>query len=235
MKNVAYLRVSTNDGRQSTDRQFDNDLSQFDEVYTDHMSGSKEHRPELEKCLASLEKGDVLHVNEISRLSRNLDHLRKFVNKLLEKGVSVKFKKEGIEFCADEKEFMKMAVSKMMLSMLGAVAEFERGMISSRIKDALAVKKAQGIKLGAAAPAYKRNPNNATERNRKEAVERTKGINEKIQLIMATIGGKATNKYIGAALTAHGVLLPSGVLGVWKDSQVARIRKRFSESEGVLA
>ena len=225
MRNVAYLRVSTADQKNS--RQFNSDLSKFDEVFEEKASAKDmKNRPILEECLASLEEGDTLHVHEISRLSRSVDDLRSTVQGLIDKGIGVKFHKEGLEFTADANEPMKTAVSRMVLSTIGAIVEFEREMGSIRTKEALSVKKSQGIKLGAAAEKYRDNPNNPTKRNVKAAVERTSDLVQPIKIIIKTLP-KPTPTHIAKALTECNYKLPSGKEGEWKPSQVQRIINRF--------
>ncbi len=224
MKNVAYLRVSTLD--QETTRQFKGDLSCFNKVFEDKATGKNLNRPSLKECLNYLEEGDTLHVHEISRLSRSLDDLRKTVSLLLDKGVSVKFHKEGLEFVSDSSEPMKAAVSKMMLSMLGSIAEFERELISIRVKEALHVKKVQGVKLGASADKYKTNPNNATKRNRQEAINRAESLRKEFSVILCTLDNP-TLKTVAESLTRASIPLPSGAPGVWKSSQVSRVIKKL--------
>jgi len=225
MANIAYLRVSTIE--QETSRQFKNDLSQFDKTFEDKLSGATLNRPALTECLEYLNDGDTLHVHEISRLSRSTIDLATTVNSLLERGINLKFHKEGLEFCADMCEPMKAAVSKMMMTLLGAIAEFEREMISARTKEALAIKKAQGVKLGAAAEKYDRNPNNATKRNRQDALERVKYLREPLKniIFMLRKAKELSLAAIASALNGIGYNIPSGKEGNWKSSQVSRVLK----------
>jgi DNA invertase Pin-like site-specific DNA recombinase len=224
MRNIAYLRVSTLD--QETSRQFKGDLSSFDKVFEDKATGKNLNRPEFRACMEYLQEGDVLHVHEISRLSRSLDDLRRTVSSLIDKGISVKFHKEGLEFVADASEPMKAAVSKMMLSMLGSIAEFEREMISIRVKEALALKKQNGVKLGASSDKYKKNPNNATKRNREDAVRRAEKLREAFSVIISTLD-TPTLKNVSESLTRASIPLPSGVIGEWKPSQVSRVLSKL--------
>ena len=150
--NICYRRVST--GLQETERQFDNSNIVFDREYEDKLSGKDTNRPQLQACLSSLVKGETLHIWEVSRLGRNLDDLRNIVFSLINKGVNVKFHKEGLEFSGDETDGMKFAVSKMMLNMLGSASEFERSMIIERIKDGIATAKRKGVKFGRANKNY---------------------------------------------------------------------------------
>ena len=135
---VGYIRVSTLD--QSTGRQ-EAQLEglQLDEVYTDHASGKDTSRPQLQAALKHLRKGDTLVVSSMDRLARNLDDLRRLVDELTSRGVSVRFIKENMTFTSEENP-----MSKLMLSVMGAFAEFERSLIRERQREGIAVAKTTG-------------------------------------------------------------------------------------------
>jgi DNA invertase Pin-like site-specific DNA recombinase len=136
---VGYVRVSSKD--QNTDRQLEG--LQLDEVFTDKVSGKDVQRPELEAMLKHVRKGDVVLVHSMDRLARNLDDLRRIVKGLTDRGVRVEFVKEALSFTGDDS-----AMSTLLLSMLGAVAEFERSLIRERQKDGIALAKARGVYRG---------------------------------------------------------------------------------------
>jgi len=136
---VGYVRVSTVD--QNTDRQLDGiDLAK---VFTDHASGKDTKRPALDECLGYLREGDTLVVHSMDRLARNLEDLRRIVRDLTGKGVRVQFVKESLTFTGEDS-----AMSTLLLSMLGAVAEFERSMILERQREGIAIAKAKGVYKG---------------------------------------------------------------------------------------
>lgn len=132
---VAYIRVSTL--LQNTARQLDG--VKLDKLFEDRASGKNTDRPELAACLAHLREGDVLHVHSMDRLCRNLDDLRRIVKELTCRGVVVKFHKEGLSFNGDDSP-----MSNLLLSMLGAVAEFERSIILERQREGIAIAKVEG-------------------------------------------------------------------------------------------
>lgn len=138
-KNVGYLRVSTL--LQNTARQLEGVA--LDEVFEDKASGKDTSRPQLEACLRFLRKGDTLHIHSLDRLGRNLDDLRRIINDLTTRGVVVKSHKESLTFTGEES-----AMSKLLLSMLGAVAEFERSLILERQREGIAIAKAAGAYKG---------------------------------------------------------------------------------------
>nr|WP_067870794.1 recombinase family protein [Nocardia vermiculata] len=140
---MGYVRVSTED--QNTARQFDGldkelDGLGLDKVFTDHASGKDTNRPELRACLDYLREGDDLVVYSMDRLARSLVDLRRTVDELTGRGVTVRFIRENLTFTSDESDPCAM----LMLSVMGAVAEFERAIILERQREGIAVAKRAG-------------------------------------------------------------------------------------------
>ncbi len=139
---IGYVRVSTVD--QNTARQLDG-LALDRPAFEDKASGKNTARPQLAACLSHLREGDTLHVHSMDRLSRNLDDLRRVVKDLTGRGVVVHFHTENLIFSGDASP-----MSNLLLSMLGAVAEFERAMIKENQKEGIAKAKAAGVYKGRA-------------------------------------------------------------------------------------
>lgn len=137
---VGYVRVSTVD--QNTERQLDG--IELDRVYTDKASGKDTARPQLQECLRFVRDGDTLVVHSMDRLARSLVDLRTMVDELTGRGVAVQFMKEHLTFTRDEAD----PCSVLMLSIMGAVAEFERSMIRERQREGIALAKARGVYTG---------------------------------------------------------------------------------------
>ena len=135
MSVVGYTRVSTID--QNTERQLDG--VEADKLYTDKVSGKDTNRPQLTAALDYVREGDVFVVHSMDRLARNLEDLRRIVRELTSNGVTVKFVKESLTFTGNDSP-----MNTMLLSMLGAVAEFERSMILERQREGIAIAKAKG-------------------------------------------------------------------------------------------
>jgi DNA invertase Pin-like site-specific DNA recombinase len=133
---VGYVRVSTVD--QNTERQLDG--LALDKVFTDHASGKDTSRPQLQECLSYVREGDTLVVHSMDRLARSLVDLRQTVDQLTARGVAVEFVKEHLTFTRDESN----PCSVLMLSIMGAVAEFERSMILERQREGIAIAKGKG-------------------------------------------------------------------------------------------
>ncbi|QFU24192.1 recombinase family protein [Shewanella eurypsychrophilus] len=140
MTTIAYIRVSTVD--QNTDRQLDG--VEFDKAFTDRCSGGSLERPELDRLREFVREGDTVVIHSIDRLARNIDDLRGLVAEFRQQGVNVTFVKEGLTFTADDASPM----AELMLSMLGAVAQFERSMIRERQQEGIAKAKARGVYSG---------------------------------------------------------------------------------------
>lgn len=110
---------------------------------TDKASGKDAKRPKLEEMLRFVRKGDVVVVHSMDRLARNLDDLRRIVKNLTDRGIRVQFLKESLTFTGEDSP-----MANLLLSMLGAVAEFERSLIKERQREGIAVAKARGVYTG---------------------------------------------------------------------------------------
>ena len=138
-KRVGYIRVSSVDQREL--RQLDG--VSLDKQFSDKASGKNTKRPQLQAALEYLRDGDVLVVHSMDRLARNLDDLRKIVLNLTERGVVVEFEKEKLTFTSEAN-----AMSKLLLSVMGAFAEFERSLIKECQREGIAVAKRAGVYKG---------------------------------------------------------------------------------------
>ena len=136
---VGYQRVSTAD--QNTDRQLDG--IQVDKMFTDHASGKDTRRPALTECLGYVREGDELVVHSMDRLSRSVIDMLTTVNDLAGRGVRIRFLKEGLTFGdADD------PCGELMLTVMAAVAQFERSLLLERQREGIAIAKAKGVYKG---------------------------------------------------------------------------------------
>lgn len=141
---VGYIRVSSLD--QNPDRQIEDLKSQgVEKLFIDQVSGKNIDRPELQKMLSFVREGDSLYVHSLDRLARNLADLLNLVQDLTGRGVSVHFLGEKLDFDAGKDA---SPTSKLMLSMIGAFAEFERSMIRRRQAEGIALAKERGVYRG---------------------------------------------------------------------------------------
>lgn len=137
---VGYVRVSS--VAQNEARQVEA-LSGCERLFTDKVSGKNTDRPALTELVGYVREGDTVRVASLDRLARNLDDLRRLVTDLTAKGVRVEFVKEGLTFTGEDN-----AMSKLLLSVMGAFAEFERSLIRERQAEGIAVAKANGVYKG---------------------------------------------------------------------------------------
>lgn len=136
---IGYVRVSTLD--QNDQRQLEG--LTLDQVFTDHASGKNTQRPKLEELIRFARAGDTVVVHSMDRLARNLDDLRSVVQTLTGKGARVEFAKEGLVFTGEDSP-----MANLMLSVMGAFAEFERSLIKERQREGIALAKARGVYKG---------------------------------------------------------------------------------------
>lgn len=132
-----YKRVSTID--QNTDRQLIN--IPCDREYEDKLSGKNTNRPQLQAMLDNLRPGDIVNVHSMDRLARNVKDLLSLIEIILEKKATINFLKENLTFSSNE---ATNAFQTLMLTMLGAINEFERNIILERQKEGIAIAKAKG-------------------------------------------------------------------------------------------
>ena len=136
---VGYIRVSAYD--QNPERQLEG--IQLDKTYTDKASGKDTQRPRLEALMGFVREGDTVIVHSMDRLARNLDDLRAIVQRLTQKKVQVQFVKENLTFTGEDSP-----MATLMLSVMGAFAEFERALLKERQREGIAIAKQKGIYKG---------------------------------------------------------------------------------------
>jgi DNA invertase Pin-like site-specific DNA recombinase len=136
---IGYVRVSAFD--QNVDRQLEG--VQLDKTFTDKASGKDINRPELEAMLSFVREGDTVVVHSMDRLARNLDYLRKLVQSLTKRSIRIEFIKECLTFTGEDSP-----MANLMLSVMGAFAEFERALIRERQREGIAIAKQRGAYRG---------------------------------------------------------------------------------------
>lgn len=141
MKNFVfgYARVSTE--QQNLDRQLDM-LEKYgvDHIYNEKMTGTKRNRPELEKLLERLTKGDTVVVESLSRLGRSTKDLIWLMETFNAKGVNLVSLKESIDTTT--------STGKLLFTLMSAIAQFERDVIVDRTREGLNSARARGRKGG---------------------------------------------------------------------------------------
>ncbi|WP_445370079.1 recombinase family protein (plasmid) [Methylomonas sp. HW2-6] len=136
---IGYIRVSSFD--QNPERQLEQ--VEVSKVFTDKASGKDTERPALEELLAFVREGDTVVVHSMDRLARNLDDLRRLVQQLTKRGVRIEFVKECLTFTGEDSP-----MANLLLSVMGAFAEFERALIRERQREGIALAKQRGAYRG---------------------------------------------------------------------------------------
>ncbi|PYB73273.1 recombinase family protein [Rhizobium wuzhouense] len=137
---IGYARVSTLD--QNVDMQLKAlDASGCERVFTDlGHSGALRQRPGLAEAMAVLRSGDTLVIWRLDRLGRSLSHLIELVNDLGRRGIALYSVTEAIDTGS--------AGGLLIFHIMGALAEFERGLISERTRAGMAAARLRGQAIG---------------------------------------------------------------------------------------
>lgn len=136
---IAYIRVSTVD--QNEERQIQNMKHlDIDKMFIEKASAKDTNRPELNRLLEYIREGDTVYINDFSRLARSTKDLLQLVELFQDKKVKLISIKENLD--------TSTANGKLMLTMLGAINEFERANLLERQKEGIAIAKQKGKYTG---------------------------------------------------------------------------------------
>ena len=133
--NIGYVRVSTveqNEARQLEGLKKHN----IDKWFTEKVSAKDTNRPQLQAMIDFAREGDTIYVHDFSRLARSTSDLLKLVEQLKEKGVHLVSNKENLD--------SSTPTGKLMLTMIGAINEFERANLLERQREGIAIAKSEG-------------------------------------------------------------------------------------------
>jgi DNA invertase Pin-like site-specific DNA recombinase len=151
-----YARVST-DGQSLASQDAELHTAGCAKVYAEKISGARSDRPELAKVLKRLETGDVLIVTRLDRLARSTRDLLNILDDIAKRGA-------GFKSLHDAWADTTTPHGRLMLTVLGGLAEFERELILARTGDGRARAKARGVRFG--------RPSALTAHQRAEALQR---------------------------------------------------------------
>ena len=151
-----YARVST-DGQSLASQQAELHAAGCMKVYAEKISGARSDRPELAKVLKRLDTGDVLVVTRLDRLARSTRDLLNILADIAERGA-------GFKSLHDSWADTTTPHGRLMLTVLGGLAEFERELILARTGDGRVRAEARGVKFG--------RPSALTPHQRQEAIQR---------------------------------------------------------------
>ena len=136
---IGYARVSTQD--QNLERQIDAlNAYGIDRLYQEKMTGTRQHRPELDAMLSRLEEGDTVVVESLSRLGRSTKDLLTLIDLFESKKVKLVSLKENID--------TSTSTGRLLITVLSALSQFERDVIVERTNEGLAAARARGRKGG---------------------------------------------------------------------------------------
>ena len=133
--NIAYVRVSTveqNEARQLEALEKHN----IDKWFTEKVSAKNTDRPQLQAMIDFAREGDTIYIHDFSRLARSTADLLKLVEQMTAKGVHLVSNKENID--------TSTPTGKLMLTMIGAINEFERTNLLERQREGIAIAKREG-------------------------------------------------------------------------------------------
>lgn len=136
---IAYVRVST--AEQNEARQIEA-LKKYDieKWFTEKASGKSADRPKLQEMMDFAREGDEIYIHDFSRLARSTKDLLNIIERLDAKGVKLISNKENLD--------THTPTGKLMLTMIGAISEFERATILERQREGLIIVKREGRMSG---------------------------------------------------------------------------------------
>lgn len=137
--NIAYVRVSTIE--QNEERQFEALKNhQIDKFFVEKASAKDTNRKELQKMMEFAREGDTIYVEDFSRMARSVSDLLRIVEELNKKGIMLVSLKENLD--------TSTPTGRLMLTMIGAIDEFERANLLERQREGIALAKTKGVYKG---------------------------------------------------------------------------------------
>lgn len=134
-KNIAYVRVSTAEQNETRQKEA---LKKYDidKWFIEKASGKDTNRPRLQEMLEYIREDDTVYVKEFSRLGRSTADLLNTVQQIEDVGAKFVSLKENFD--------TKTPTGKLQMTMMAAIAEFERSMILERQREGIAIAKREG-------------------------------------------------------------------------------------------
>lgn len=133
--NVAYIRVSTIEQNEARQLEAMKD-KHIEKYFTEKISAKNTNRPKLQEMLDFVREGDTIYIHDFSRLARSTEDLLNIVNQLNDKGVHLVSNKENLD--------TSTPTGKLLLTMIGAIAQFERENLLERQREGIKIAKEQG-------------------------------------------------------------------------------------------
>ncbi len=138
-QNIAYIRVSTLEQNEARQKEA---LAKYDidKTFEEKISGKNTDRPQLKAMLDYVREGDTVYVHDLSRLARSTKDLLEIVEILDNKKVTLKSNKENIDTSS--------ATGQLLLTVIGAIAQFERQNLLERQREGIEIAKRNGVYKG---------------------------------------------------------------------------------------
>ncbi|MDQ0419911.1 DNA invertase Pin-like site-specific DNA recombinase [Peteryoungia aggregata LMG 23059] len=138
---IGYARTSTTDQKAGLEAQLrDLQAAGCTKIFKEEISSVADKRPELDKALEWVREGDILVVTKLDRLARSVADLVTITGRLKEKGVELRILTMNLD--------TSTPTGKLMLNLLGSIAEFERELMLERQREGIAKAKAEGRYTG---------------------------------------------------------------------------------------
>ncbi|MDR6755194.1 DNA invertase Pin-like site-specific DNA recombinase [Mycoplana sp. BE70] len=168
---LGYARTSTTDQKAGLEAQLrDLQVAGCTKIFKEEISSVANRRPELERALEFVREGDILIVTKLDRLARSVADLVDITGKLEAKGVELRILTMNLDTATP--------TGKLMLNLLGSIAEFERELMLERQREGIAKAKAEGKYKGRA----------PTARSKADEVLRMKAEGKAVAQIVAELG-----------------------------------------------
>lgn len=141
MKNIAYVRVSSIDQNIARQQEAIEEHIKIDKWFIDKTSGKDKNRPKLNQMLEYVREDDTIYIHSLDRLARNTMDLLNIAKDLTEQGIKLHSLKDSFVFD-------NTPTGKLLLTVLGAVAEFERAIAKERQLEGIAIAKKNNVYKG---------------------------------------------------------------------------------------
>ena len=223
---AAYIRVSTDQQEVTNQRHeletYAQDLGLAITVWieADGVSSRKSYKARNLDQVLALKRGDILLTTEFSRLARSVREVLDVVETLGERGVTTHISKLRIRLNGNNDIATTAIISSMALA-----AQIERDLISSRTREALAARKAQGKSLGMSAPNHDvaKIQAKGTESGKRKALERAQNVSALLASMQAR---NLTQRQMAEELNR--LEIPAPRKGNWSQATVSRMLRRIS-------
>lgn len=143
-KIIAYVRVSTADQNEARQIKAIEEKYTVDRMFTEKVSAKDMNRPKLQDMLDYIRDDDIVVVSELSRIARNMNDLNDILNQIKDKGAYFVAMKENINTKPNDDSDYSLAMTNLLINIMGSLAQFERELIRERQKEGIEIAKKLG-------------------------------------------------------------------------------------------